>query len=213
VGHGHEPHRAGTVVVEGPRQRLDRHLAVLVVRHHLDGHPEAPLRLEHADEAAGVLGVARQHPVAGPQPERPEGLVPGERGVLDEGDLAGAGADEGGDLCVGGGAVVGPFGGELVAAREGLGPQPLDLGVEHRAGGQAASGVVEVGHDVAAGRVRPGPLDVDAGRGAGTGRWRGGSEGHGDPSCPVPAAVPPGTLCPASHLRHICVGRGGRARC
>ena len=43
VGEGHEADRPGAVVVEQPGQRLDRHLPVLVVGHHLDPHAEPPL--------------------------------------------------------------------------------------------------------------------------------------------------------------------------
>ena len=42
VREGHEADRPGAVVVEHPGQRVDRHLPVLVVGHHLDLHAEPP---------------------------------------------------------------------------------------------------------------------------------------------------------------------------
>jgi hypothetical protein len=87
--------------------------------------------------------------------------VPADGGVLDEGDLVRRGADERRDLVVGAGLLGGPGGGQLVTAGDGLGPQPLDLGVEHHPGWQAAAGVVEVDDLVAARGVGPRPGDVD----------------------------------------------------
>ena len=153
VGEGHQAHRSPPVV-EQPGEGLDRDLAVLVVGHHLECTPSrrsACSRVIHP-VAYSAPPVRARSPGRRPAPER---LVPGEGGVLDE-HLGRRGADQGGDLGVGGVALAGPLLGQLVAAHHGLGPQPLDLSVEHHPGRQAAAGVVEVGDGLAPG-CRPAP--------------------------------------------------------
>jgi hypothetical protein len=160
VSEGDQAHGPATVV-QPAGQLVDRDLPVLVVGHDLDGDAEPALGLQHADEPGGVLGPRGEDPVAGPQGQRPERLVPADGGVLDQRDLVRRGSDERGDLVVGAGLLCGPGGGELVAAGDGLGPQPLDLSVQHHPRRQAAAGVVEVDDLGAARRVGPGQGDVD----------------------------------------------------
>ena len=92
-GDVHERHHGGVVRGQRPLEGLEVDLAVLVV---LDEHElaaRAALELEQRDGVGAVLGPADQHAVLRFDRQRVHGHVPGPAGRVDEGDLAGRGAD------------------------------------------------------------------------------------------------------------------------
>jgi hypothetical protein len=150
-------------LVQRVAQRLDRQLAVLVVRHGLDGRSRALAHLQEGDEVALVLGVRAEDAIAGLEPQRVERHVPSARGVLDDRHLVALAADELRDRVVGGVDPLVLGRGGLVAADARLERGVAEDRLDHRRGHQCGAGVVEVG-DVGAARglgARPAQVDVD----------------------------------------------------
>jgi hypothetical protein len=114
-------------------------------------------------QVAADLGHVDRHlsdRLAGVQRQRVEGHVPGAGGVLDQGDLLAARAQQLGDGVVGVLERLPLGGGGLVAADGRLQAQMVDDRFRHRLGRQRGSRVVQMDDVPAAGGLRACPVDV-----------------------------------------------------
>ncbi len=157
VGDGDQLHP----LVDHALQRIDRNLAGLVARDHLDHGAGALGDLQEGDDVAGILGAGGQDAVAGGEGDGVEGHVPGAGGVFDEGDLVGVAAEQRRRRVVEALDRVVLAVRRLVAADGRLELEVVDRGVEHGLRHQRGAGVVEMEHVGAPGRLAPRPRHID----------------------------------------------------
>ncbi len=136
-----------------PVERIHVDLSGGVVVHHVDLDVHTALHLEEGEIVRGVLGPRGDDPVPGTKGDGIERHVPGPRGVLHEGDLVTARADQAGHGVVDVGHLVRRLCRGLVSADGGLALEVAGHRVDDGARRQGRSGVVEVQDVGDAGRV------------------------------------------------------------
>ena len=159
MGDGDELH----ALVDSGREGVHVHLAVGIVRYHLDDGARALGRGQVVEVVAGVFRARGEDAVPGRESHGEERQVPRGRRVLDEGYLVGCRAQERGDRFVDPGEAARLPVLRLVAADAGFEVEVRLDRVEHRRGHQRRAAIVEVDRLAAAGRLGAGALDVEGG--------------------------------------------------
>ena len=142
-------------------QRLGIHPAVLVVGD--DGGLHAvTFRGEQVEQVvAGVLGLAGEDAVPRLERDGRECAVPGDGGVLDQGDLVTVGAEQSSDGVIGRFQLFDGLVLRLVPARRRFQPEVFDDRIDHLVRRQRRAGVVEVDEVPGGGSVGAQAVDVD----------------------------------------------------
>ncbi len=125
-------------------ERVQVEGAVGGARQHLDLDAARVAQLEQVQRRADIAGGGGEDPIAGPQRQRVQGSMPGDRRALGEGDVVRADAEQlPGERVDLRGLLGGGLRG-LVPADPGLETQVLDHRAEHGLAGQGGPGRVQV---------------------------------------------------------------------
>ena len=149
-------------LVDGAFEGAEIDLAVIVVGDHHDLRAGLLRHLQVGDVVRRIFADAGQDAVARFEVEGIERHVPATRGVLDEGDLVGLGADQPGHGGIEAFELVVRLGGRLVAADLGFELQVIQGGIERALAGQRRAGGIEMQHMGAARRLGAQAGEIEA---------------------------------------------------
>ena len=130
VGDGDEFHRTFRVIHDHPFELRRVELPALVARDELHDRTRTFTGLKVGDGVAGVLGSSGEDAIALVKLETPKRRLPHGRGALPDGNLGRLAVEQVGDGVVRAHEVLGALLDGLVAARDGLALEVLELRVE-----------------------------------------------------------------------------------